>query len=100
MVRLASMPTRASASQGVSGLEAVFHEALHQWVPQTFGALGEQAKKIDVMAPRDLPHAMIFFTAGEAVRRVSPDDVPTADRLGIWQFSPTEESRSISRRVM
>ena len=27
---------------------------------------------------------MIFFTAGEAVRRVEPTHVPVADALGVW----------------
>jgi hypothetical protein len=85
------------ASQGLSGLEAVFHEALHQWDPQTFGALGEQAKKINVTVPRDLPHAMIFFTAGEAVRRVAPEYVPTVERLGIWQLNLSGASLPASR---
>ena len=84
-------------SQGLSGLEAVFHESLHQWDPQTFGALGEQAKKTNVAVPRDLPHAMIFYTAGEAVRRVSPDYVPLVERLGIWQLNLSGASLPASR---
>lgn len=28
---------------------------------------------------------MIFFTAGEVVRRVAPDHVPYADANGVWQ---------------
>jgi hypothetical protein len=27
---------------------------------------------------------MIFFTAGEAVRRVAPDHTPVADAYGVW----------------
>ena len=49
--------------QATSGLEMVFHEALHQWDPQTFAALAAQARKLNVTVPGDLPHAMIFFTA-------------------------------------
>jgi hypothetical protein len=68
----------------LSGLEALFHEAAHQWDPQTFGALNAHAKALNVAVPRDLTHAMIFFTAGEAVRRVAPAYLPMADRLKIW----------------
>ena len=71
-------------SSGLSGLEALFHEAAHQWDPQTFGALNAHAKALNVAVPRDLTHAMIFFTAGEAVRRVAPAYLPIADRLKIW----------------
>ncbi len=71
-------------SSGLSGLEAVFHEAAHQWDPQTFAALNAHAKPMNVTIPRDLTHALIFFSAGEAVRRVSAKYQSMADRLGIW----------------
>jgi len=71
-------------SSGLSGLEALFHEAAHQWDPQTFAALNAHAKPFNVAVPRDLTHAMIFFTAGEAVHRVAPTYVPMANRLQIW----------------
>jgi hypothetical protein len=69
---------------GLNGLEMIFHEAMHQWDGPMFTALNAQAKPLNVAVPLDLPHAMIFFTAGEAVRRVEPTHVPTADTLGIW----------------
>jgi hypothetical protein len=74
------------SSQGLSGLETVFHESLHQWDPQTFGALGEQARKVGARVPQDLPHAIIFFTVGEAVKSVAPDYVPLVETLGIWDL--------------
>jgi hypothetical protein len=37
-----------------------------------------------VSVPRDLSHAMIFFTAGEAVRRVEPTHVPHAQAFEVW----------------
>jgi hypothetical protein len=49
-----------------------------------FTALGTQARALRTSVPRDLPHAMIFFTAGEAVRRVEPTHVSVADAFGIW----------------
>jgi hypothetical protein len=83
--------------QAQSGLEMVFHEALHQWDPQTFGALDSQARKLNVAVPRDLPHAMIFFTAGEAVKRISPDYVPYMERFGIWDVKLSGASLPASR---
>jgi hypothetical protein len=84
-------------SRGLSGLEGIFHESMHQWDPQTFAALGEQAKKINVQVPPDLPHAMIFFTAGQAIREISPDYVPTVNRLGIWDVKLSGSSLPASR---
>jgi hypothetical protein len=83
--------------QAQSGLEMVFHEALHQWDPQTFAAPTVQARKLDVVVPEDLPHAMIFFTAGEAVKRVSSDYVPYMERFGIWDVKLSGASLPASR---
>jgi hypothetical protein len=71
---------------GLRGLETIFHESMHQWDGRVFAALNAQAKVLKTTVPGDLPHAMIFFTAGEAVRRVEPDHVPYADAFGIWQL--------------
>jgi hypothetical protein len=83
--------------QAMSGLEMVFHEALHQWDPQTFAALAVQARKLTVTVPGDLPHAMIFFTAGEAMKRVAPDYVPYMERFGIWNVKLSGASLPASR---
>ncbi|HSS21287.1 MAG TPA: hypothetical protein VLL54_14530 [Pyrinomonadaceae bacterium] len=66
------------------GLETVFHEGMHQWDSQIQEALREQAKKLQKRVPRDLSHALIFFTAGEAVRSVVPGHVPYAEKFGVW----------------
>ncbi|MCM3869520.1 MAG: hypothetical protein ND895_02320 [Pyrinomonadaceae bacterium] len=71
--------------QGTYGLETVFHEGMHQWDGQVFEALREQAVKVNKVFPRGLDHALIFFTAGEAVRRVVPGHVPYAEKFGVWQ---------------
>jgi len=69
----------------VYGLETIFHEGMHQWDDQILRSLREQAIRLNKVVPRDLSHAMIFFTAGEAIRRVFPDHIPYADKFGIWQ---------------
>ncbi len=83
--------------QATSGLEMVFHEALHQWDPQTFAALAAQARKLNVTVPGDLPHAMIFFTAGEAVKHVAPGYVPYLERFGIWDLKLSGAALPASR---
>jgi hypothetical protein len=71
--------------QGPYGLETVFHEGIHQWDDQTFEVLREQAVKLNKFFPQGLRHSLIFFTAGEAVRRAIPGHVPYADKYGVWQ---------------
>jgi hypothetical protein len=67
------------------GLETVFHEGMHQWDKQVFEILREQARKQNKRVPNGLSHAMIFFTAGEAVRHVVPGHVPYAEKSGVWR---------------
>jgi hypothetical protein len=60
-------------NQGFAALEILFHEASHSMVFPRSGAVAEaiarecQAKNKPV--PRDLWHAIIFYTAGEFIRR-------------------------------
>ncbi len=68
-----------------TGLEVVFHEAMHQWDQANLEALVTAARAQQVRFPRGLDHAMLFFTAGEAVRTVIPEHVPYAQQYGIWQ---------------
>jgi len=71
-------------NEGLHGLETIVHEGMHQWDGQIFAALGGHARVLKVAVPTDLPHAMIFFTAGEAVRRIDPAYVPSADAFEVW----------------
>ena len=72
-------------NKGLYGLETVFHEGMHQWDLQVFEALRQQAIKLNKFFPRGLSHGLVFFTAGEAIRRVVPGHVPQADMIGVWQ---------------
>jgi hypothetical protein len=71
--------------KGNYGLETIFHEGMHQWDKQVFEALRNEARKQNKLVPNGLSHAMIFFTAGEAVRHIYPDHVPYAEKFGVWQ---------------
>lgn len=71
--------------QAEYGLETVFHEGMHQWDDQIFEVLREQAIKVNKFFPKGLSHSLIFFTAGEAVRRVVPGHVSYAEKFGVWQ---------------
>jgi hypothetical protein len=73
------------STQADYGLETIFHEGMHQWDDQVFEILRAQATKVNKFFPRALQHSLIFFTAGEAVRRVLPGHVPYAEKFGVWQ---------------
>ena len=72
-------------TRGLSGLETVFHEAMHQWDGPIQNLLSDHARRAGKRAPPGLSHALIWVTAGEAVRRVAPGYVPNAETFGIWQ---------------
>ena len=74
-------------NDGLRGLEGIFHEGMHQWDRDVYGLLGAQAKPIKAVVPPDMPHALIWVTAGEAVRRIDPAYVPTVEALGIWKLN-------------
>jgi len=82
---LLALSSLAEDIKDIYGLETIFHEGMHQWDKQVFEALREQARKQNKRVPNGLSHAMIFFTAGEAVRHVYPDHVPYAVKSGVWQ---------------
>jgi hypothetical protein len=83
--RLLVLASLDRATSGVMGLETVFHEAMHQWDDAMFEKLREAARRRSIAeVPDGLTHAMIFYTAGEAVRRVVPDHVPYAEANGLW----------------
>ena len=69
---------------GPSGVEMLFHEALHTMDDSVATALDAEARTSGKRVPYDVTHALIFFTAGEMARRVLPDYQPYAYRLGIW----------------
>jgi hypothetical protein len=79
------------ANHGPAGLESVFHEGMHQWDDLVDAALKQQAPQAGQRVLDNLSHALIFFTAGDAVRRVIPDHVPYADKSGVWQRGMTRE---------
>jgi hypothetical protein len=78
-------------TQGTDGLETVFHEGMHQWDDEIALALSEQAQRLNKPVPEKLSHALIFFTAGAAVRSVVPEHIPYADRSGVWLRGMTRE---------
>lgn len=58
---------------GPASLELVFHEASHTLMGRKHPvqlALAQAAKQLDKTLPRDLWHAVLFYTTGDTLRRV------------------------------
>jgi hypothetical protein len=56
-------------SEGDMGVETIFHEASHAVDAAIMRMIGEESARQNVRTPRNLWHALIFYTTGELVRR-------------------------------
>lgn len=65
-----------------------FHEAMHQWDRPMQDALRNVARRSSRSVPSGLTHALIWITAGEAVRYAIPGHVPYAEANGLWKRGP------------
>lgn len=73
-------------TRGMQGLEILFHESMHQWDNAGYARLQKAATQAGIPKFEALlTHAMIFYTAGEAVRSVDPQHVPYAEANGLWR---------------
>lgn len=79
------MSSLDEGTKGFSGLEILFHEAMHQWDDTVIAKLDAAAKAAGTQMDGPLSHAMIFYTAGEAVRAAVPGHQPYATVNGIWK---------------
>ncbi len=76
---------------GIAAVEALLHEVSHIEVFEraVHGALDSAFEAADVPVPRDLWHVMIFYVAGDTMRRVlaadgEPGYVPYGERSGLY----------------
>ena len=76
-----------SGNTGMHALETIIHESMHQWDDAIWELLRAQAKAQGKFISGDLTHAMIWMTAGEAVRSRVPDHEPYAVANGMWTRS-------------
>jgi hypothetical protein len=74
---------------GSIGFEQLYHETGHILDDSVFSALRaeaqRQAKPGGIDRWVELTHHILFYTAGDAVRRSIPDHVPYAESQGVWQ---------------
>lgn len=60
-------------NQGTEALEVLFHEASHGIAEPVEVAIARECKQREKPIPRDLWHALIFYTTGEVLRPVFQD---------------------------
>ena len=56
-------------NQGIYGFEVLFHESSHALAGAVNEAIASEFRQRDKPIPRDLWHALLFYTTGELVRR-------------------------------
>ena len=87
-------------NKGIYGFEVLFHESSHALAGAVNEAIAKEFRERDKPIPRDLWHALLFYTTGELVRRdlaygnmtYSPGTVPSnyqpyAARFGLYSGS-------------
>lgn len=72
-----TISSRDPAYQGYAALEMLLHEASHAIAGAVAGAIGPEiqtsAREAGKLAPRELWHALLFYTSGELTRRALRD---------------------------
>ena len=98
-------------NQGSVALEVLFHEASHGIAEPVQAAIIRECRQRDKPIPRDLWHALIFYTTGEVVRPVimnsagaggnggapSADYTPYAVREGLYRRGWDEYLKLLNR---
>jgi hypothetical protein len=83
-------------NQGTEALEVLFHEASHGIADSVQNAIFRECRQREKPIPRDLWHALLFYTTGEVIRPLSLNDpqgsgsatsgyVPYAVREGLYK---------------
>ena len=75
--------------QGPAAVESLFHEAGHALIFPLTRELRTALEETGKPGHDDLWHALLFFTAGEVVKRqLGPDHVPYAKAQHLWERVP------------
>jgi hypothetical protein len=75
-VTIASTDAR---NQGAAALEILFHEASHGIATPVEQAIARECRQRDKPIPRDLWHALIFYTTGEVIKPVMDTESDAAN---------------------
>ena len=85
-----TIDVRSDRNAGDTGVEIMFHEASHTLDDQIIAALERAAVQQHASLPGNLPHALLFYTTGELMRRElartgRPDYIPYGDRFQVYR---------------
>jgi hypothetical protein len=58
-----------SRNQGLAGFEILFHEASHALAGSVEDGIARECRQREIPIPRDLWHALLFYTTGQLVKR-------------------------------
>jgi hypothetical protein len=64
-----TLSSHDARNQGIYGFEVLFHESSHALAGAVTEAIAREFRERDKPIPRDLWHALLFYTTGELVRR-------------------------------
>jgi hypothetical protein len=64
-------------NQGAEALEVLFHEASHGIADVVQDAIYRECRQRDKPIPRDLWHALLFYTTGEVIRPLASNNLPS-----------------------
>ena len=74
-----------SRNQQTAALEILFHEASHTLIENVGNTLLRDFAARKKTAPRDLWHALLFFSVGFYVQQLHSNYTPYADRNDLWE---------------
>jgi hypothetical protein len=75
-----SISSTDGRNQGLAGFEVLFHEASHALARAVQDGIARDCRARNIPIPRDLWHALLFYTTGELVKRAlgKRDAVPAS----------------------
>jgi hypothetical protein len=84
-----------SRNQGAQALEVLFHEASHSIALPVQAAITRECKQRDKPIPRNLWHALIFYTTGEVLRPVIREEGSKSDKSGGDTTAPKKNPAAV-----
>jgi len=75
-------------NQGTEALEVLFHEASHGIADSVQDAIFRECRQREKPIPRDLWHALLFYTTGELIRPIAVNSVDVNSSSGSTSNSP------------
>jgi hypothetical protein len=87
-------------NQDIEALEVLFHEASHGIAEPVQQAIIRECRQREKGIPRDLWHALIFYTTGEVIRPVISSTItdPSSGRVSTTSYTPYAIREGIYQR--